>query len=88
VHVKSDPFHSVIPPRALYSHAPEYVGSMRGVLLRGALGECGNPSSDLSFPRMRESSLVLVVCPLFCRCQRRQGNEVLLVGGFTDKNDG
>ena len=46
------------------------------------------PFSPLSFPRMRESSLVLVVCPLFCRYQRCQDNEVLLVGGLTDKDDG
>jgi hypothetical protein len=46
------------------------------------------PFPPLSFPRMRESSLVLVVCPLFCRCQGSQDNEVLLVGGLADKDDG
>jgi hypothetical protein len=30
-------------PRALLSNAPEYVRPIRGVLLRGALGEGGNP---------------------------------------------
>src|SRR5664279_726128 len=38
--------------------------------------------------RRRESSLVLVVCPLFCRCQHCKGDEVLLVGGLTDEDNG
>src|SRR5450830_1071712 len=37
-------FLSVISPRAFPSNAPEYVSPIRGALLRGALGACGNPS--------------------------------------------
>ena len=47
----SFPLRIVIPPpRALYSHAPEYVSPIRGALLRGALGAGGNPFLGPSFP--------------------------------------
>ena len=39
---------SPLPPRALLSKAPEHFLSIRGVLLRGALGEGGNPSFVLA----------------------------------------
>ena len=53
---------------------------------------CHSPPSPLvqgegCFRRMRESSLVLIVCPLLRRRQCRQRDEVLFVGGLTHEND-
>jgi len=45
--VRSFPRRNVIP-RAFLSNAPEHFFSIRGVLLRGALGESGNPSFVLA----------------------------------------
>src|SRR5450830_1273482 len=56
--VRSFPRRNVIP-RAFLSNAPEPLSVRRGVLLRGALGEGGNPSFVLANvpPRANEQRI-------------------------------